>query len=86
MTSRLLTTALAAALTAGSLTWLTAPPAQARTAPPSTDLTLQVRGCDGCSLRLTQAIDGRRKVWQSRARTVEDGSVAWSVPTGARTG
>jgi hypothetical protein len=48
---------------------------------PHTRLTLAVTGCDGCRLRLVQAIDGRPGVWQSGGRTVRHGSVAWTVPT-----
>jgi len=82
MVSRTLTAALAAA----SLTSLTglaglASPAPASAAPPRTHLTLKVAGCNGCHFRLTQAIDGRQEVWQSRSRTVQHGSVAWTLPT-----
>lgn len=87
MTSRVLTTTLAAAIAAVSLTGLAGPAASPAGAAaqvqlaPRTDLTLQVSGCEGCRFRLTQALDGREKVWQSRGRTVEDGTVSWSVPT-----
>jgi hypothetical protein len=97
MVSRTLTARIAAASLAGltgvtGLTALTglADPATsatartattATTATPHTHLTLAVTGCNGCHLRLTQAIDGRREVWQSRSRTVRHGSVAWTLPT-----
>lgn len=80
MTSRVITAALAAALTAGSLV-AASPASAARTAPPRTQLTLQVTGCEGCEIGLTQALNGRRKVWQAPSRTVEDGSAEWSIPT-----
>ena len=83
MTSRVFTIALAAALTAGSLSAL-APAATAhpaRSAPPRTHLTLEVTGCEGCEIGLTQALNGRRKVWQAPGRTVEDGTASWSIPT-----
>jgi hypothetical protein len=89
-----LTTALTAALTAaptaalagGPLPTLGGPvaPASAATASPRaarTDLTLAVSGCNGCRLRLTQALAGRPEVWQSRSRTVRNGSAAWTIPT-----
>lgn len=53
----------------------------AHAAVPTTRLTLAVAGCNGCQLRLTQAIEGRRRVWQSREHTVRDGKVAWTVAT-----
>ncbi|WP_296605626.1 hypothetical protein [Nocardioides sp.] len=88
MTTRVATTALtaaatatlAAAVTAGSLSGGTSP-AEARSATPHTRVTLSVTGCEGCDLRLTQALDGHEQVWQSTARTVEDGTVSWRIPT-----
>ncbi len=88
MTTRVATTALtaaatatlAAAVTAGSLSGGTSP-AAARSATPHTRVTLSVQGCEGCDLRLTQALDGHEQVWQSTARTVEDGTVSWRIPT-----
>jgi len=88
MISRLLTTRLTGALVAASLTGATltglgglTSPATAGPAVPHTQLTLKVRGCNGCDLRLTQALDGRETVWQSRSRTVRNGSVSWTIPT-----
>src|SRR5690348_763728 len=84
MTARVLTAALtiplAAALLGGSLTDLSSS-AAARPAAPRTHLTLKVTGCEGCQIGLTQALNGRRKVWQAKGRTVKDGSVSWSIPT-----
>ena len=48
---------------------------------PRTELTFAVQGCNGCHFRLTQALDGRRRVWQSPQHTVRNGSVTWTVPT-----
>jgi hypothetical protein len=76
-----LTTALTAALAAGSLGGSISP-AVARTAvTPKTHLTFEVKGCEGCDFRLTQALDGRQRVWQSRSRKVKDGKVSWRIPT-----
>ncbi|GAA4716951.1 hypothetical protein [Nocardioides conyzicola] len=80
MTSRVLTALLAAALLGGSLTGLSSS-ADARPATPRTHLTLRVTGCEGCHIGLTQALNGRRNVWQAKGRTVKDGSVSWNIPT-----
>ena len=55
--------------------------AAAHAVPPRTELTFAVQGCNGCHFRLTQALDGRRRVWQSPQHTVRNGSVTWTVPT-----
>lgn len=88
MTSRVITTLAALAVAAGTLTAASAAAApaapaapRASSATPRTDLTLEVTGCNGCHLRLTQALNGRQKVWQSRQKTVHHGTVAWRVPT-----
>ena len=87
MKSRVLTAALAAlaALATVSLTGpagsATAGSATGGTDRPHTQLTLAVTGCDGCRVRLTQALDGRERVWQSKPRTVRHGSATWSIPT-----
>lgn len=84
MNSRVLiaaaTTTLAAALAAAAPSAATAPET-ARAAAPRTHLILDVTGCNGCRLGLTQALDGRDHVWQSRSRTVRHGSASWSIPT-----
>jgi hypothetical protein len=46
-----------------------------------TRLTFAVTGCEGCEFRLTQALNGRQNVWQSKGKVVTDGTVTWSVPT-----
>jgi hypothetical protein len=71
--------ALAAALLGGSLAAPSS--AAAHPAPPRTHLTLKVTGCEGCHIGLTQALDGRRKVWQAKGRTVKDGTASWNIPT-----
>lgn len=100
MTTRVATTALtaaaaavAAAVAASTLSGGTSPATagtadttSAQRAASRTHVTLQVQGCEGCDLRLTQALDGREEVWQSRSRTVEDGTVAWRIPTGRTRG
>ncbi|KQW52839.1 hypothetical protein ASC77_00515 [Nocardioides sp. Root1257] len=84
MTSRVLTAALTVGLTAallgGSSTSISSS-AAARQAVPRTHLTLQVTGCEGCEIGLTQALNGRRKVWQAKGRTVRNGSASWNIPT-----
>lgn len=93
MTTRVATTALTTAVTAtlaaavaasalaGGGSAASAREAADSAATPRTQVTLQVRGCEGCDLRLTQALDGREEVWQSTSRTVEDGTVSWRIPT-----
>jgi hypothetical protein len=76
MTSRVATAVLTLGLSATTLTG-----AAASAPAPTTELTLEVTGCEGCHLRLTQALDGREKVWQSKQGTVEDGTVSWTIPT-----
>lgn len=92
MTSRVLTAVLtaglAAGLSAGALTGLTTSASAsdgtgptARAAQPRTHLTLRFTGCNGCHIGLTQALDGRRHVWQASGRTVRHGRASWSIPT-----
>jgi hypothetical protein len=50
-------------------------------APHRTVVDLDLDGCDDdCSVTLIQAIDGRRKVWQTRSKRTVDGEVRFSVP------
>jgi hypothetical protein len=58
----------------------------AHRAVPKTTITFQMPGCDGCDVRLMQARwDDRAKYgvryWSTAQRTVEDGTVAYTVPT-----
>ena len=50
-------------------------------APKRTALTFEVDGCEGCTVQLVHALDAEApavpKVWVSRARTVEGGSVTF---------
>ncbi len=55
--------------------------ARSSAAPQRTTLRFAVRGCDRCRIRLYQARDGRRGVWQSHQHRVEDGTVSFDVPT-----
>ena len=62
--------------------------ADARAAAPRTTLTFTVDDCEGCELQLTSALGtyaeadaGQVDIWSSRTRTVEDGSVTFTVPT-----
>jgi len=85
MTSRVASAAAAFAITIGALTATTgvAGAVGAPSAEPSrTHLTVTVKGCQGCTLRLTQALDGQQEVWQSKSKKVKDGTASWSVPTG----
>ncbi|RYB88496.1 hypothetical protein EUA06_21110 [Nocardioides glacieisoli] len=86
------TTALAALLAALLVPSATAAtPADSsteRAAQPRTTLTFTVDDCEGCELQLTSALGtyaeadaGRVDIWNSRTRTVEDGSVTFTVPT-----
>jgi hypothetical protein len=51
---------------------------------PLTRLTIRTPGCNGCEIRLFQAVVGRKGVWQSRTRQTTDGKVTFTIPT-ART-
>lgn len=50
-------------------------------AAPRTTVSFMVDGCARCQIRLYQARDGRRGVWQSHQHRVRDGVVAFNVPT-----
>lgn len=84
-----LTAALAVLLSLMGAT-LAGGPAAARPAtagaptPATTALTVKVATCDGCEIRLYQAVRGRTHVWQSRAAVVRGAVVTFQVPT-ART-
>ena len=59
-----------------------------RAAQPRTTLTFTVDDCEGCELQLTSALGtyaeadaGKVDIWNSRTRTVEDGSVTFTIPT-----
>lgn len=63
-------------------------PADQRAAEPRTTLTFTVDDCEGCELQLTSALGtikeanaGKVDIWSSRTRTVEDGSVTFTIPT-----
>jgi hypothetical protein len=88
MISRVASAALAVGLLAGGLAGTasiatasgsTAHEASSASAP-RTELTLAVTGCEGCELRLTQALNDRMKVWQSKSKKVSDGTVSWNLP------
>ena len=85
MNSRVLTAAattiLAAALAVAAPSGASVPDGGRAAAVPRTHLTLEVTGCNGCRLGLTQARDGREHVWQSKGRTVRHGTASWSIPT-----
>jgi hypothetical protein len=77
----LLTTGLAPIAPAGAATY-----ADQRAAEPRTRLTFTVDDCEGCRVRLVNArgsydVLGSIRVWQSRSRLVEDGSVTFHVAT-----
>ena len=59
-----------------------------RAAAPRTKLTFTVHDCEGCEIQLTSALGtlaeanaGEVDIWNSKSRTVEDGSVTFDVPT-----
>lgn len=59
-----------------------------RAAAPRTTLTFTVDDCEGCEIQLTSALGtikqanaGEVDIWSSRTRTVEDGSVSFTLPT-----
>ena len=62
--------------------------AEARAAAPRTALTFTVDDCEGCEIQLSSALGtyaaadaGQVDMWSSKARTVEDGSVTFTIPT-----
>src|SRR5688500_8023365 len=76
----LLTTLVVPTASAGA-----AVPSEERASAPRTELTFTVDDCEGCEIQLVNA---RRTldadvvhVWQSRTRTVEDGTVTFRVAT-----
>ena len=59
-----------------------------RAAAPRTQLTFSVDGCEGCEIQLTSALGtiaeanaGKVDIWNSKTRTVEDGSVSFDIAT-----
>ncbi len=69
----------AAALTLSAL----AAPATAEVAP-TTRLTLEMPGCDGCTVGVASYLDTGTDVpdvWSAKPRKVKDGSVTFAVPT-----
>ena len=70
---------LSGAIAAGSQT---ADATSAR-AVPKTTITFQVPDCEGCTINLIQGVWGKRqpKIWDTAQKTVEDGVVAFTVPT-----
>ena len=59
-----------------------------RAAAPRTKLTFTVEDCEGCEIQLTSALGtiaeanaGKVDIWDSRTRTVADGSVTFDIPT-----
>ena len=75
----LLTTGLVPSATAGA----EAPASDARAVAPRTKLTFAVEDCEGCEIQLVNArstLDADVvHVWQSRTRTVEDGTVTFRI-------
>ncbi|MGI8522556.1 MAG: hypothetical protein ACR2K3_04490, partial [Nocardioides sp.] len=54
----------------------------AKPGPPTTHLSLHVRGCDSCVVALQHAVTGHRRVWTSPSRKIgADHSVAFTVRT-----
>jgi hypothetical protein len=80
--------ALAAAIAGLAVLSLSPATAQApeRAAVAKTTITFEVPGCDGCEVGLMQARWNRQakygiKVWDTGQKTVEDGTVSFTVPT-----
>lgn len=69
---------------AASLLLVAAPaPADAQAAPRTTTITFQVPDCEGCTLQLEQGIreGGEVTTWRSKEKSVEDGTVRFTVPS-----
>ena len=82
--------ALLATLVAPIATATAAPaaPTEGRSAAPRTALTFTVDDCEGCEIQLSSALGtyaeadaGQVDIWSSKVRTVEDGSVTFTIPT-----
>ena len=87
-TAAVLGATLIASLLVPSTTAGAADRADARTAEPRTAVTFTVDDCEGCELQLTSALGtyaeadaGKVDIWSSKVRTVEDGSVTFTIPT-----
>ena len=89
-TTALLGAALLTTLLAPIATATAAPAAltEGRSAAPRTELTFTVDDCEGCEIQLTSALGtyaeadaGQVDIWNSKVRTVEDGSVTFDIPT-----
>ena len=61
-------------------------PAVAEAAPPTTQLTLQVSDCDGCTIGVASYLQGSMDVWSAKPKKVKEGSVTFEVPTVQTTG
>ena len=79
LTAAALTAGLVApAVLAGAAVGNATAPASA--APRTTELTLRVHGCDGCTIRPVKAGDGSQvALWRGRTKTVRNGVVHWKV-------
>lgn len=85
----LLAAALVPAASGGAATGaVTDAATDARPAAARTALTFTVEDCEGCEIQLTSALGtyaeadaGEVDIWSSRTRTVEDGSVTFTIPT-----
>lgn len=87
-TTALASAALLATLLAPSASAAPSPAEDARAAAPRTELTFTVDDCEGCKIQLTSALGtyaeadaGDVKIWNSRIRTVRDGSVTFDILT-----
>jgi hypothetical protein len=53
---------------------------------PTTQVTLKVDSCDGCTITLASYLQGSMDAWESTPKKVSDGSVTFRVPTDRTTG
>ncbi len=87
-TTALLGAALLTTLLAPIATAAPAAPTESRPAAPRTSLTFTVDDCEGCEVQLTSALGthaeadaGQVDIWNSRTRTVRNGSVTFDILT-----
>ncbi|MCF6379200.1 hypothetical protein L2K70_16430 [Nocardioides KLBMP 9356] len=84
----LLTTVLATVLAPSATSAAPAAAPADRAAQPRTAVTFTVDDCEGCEIQLSSAVGtyaeadaGKVDVWNSKVKTVEGGSVTFTVPT-----
>ncbi len=84
--STTVTAALALAVPATAMAAPVPTAAPSATPGPTTTITMNVRGCEGCVIQANQFVDDRTTPYQSAEAKVTDGVVTLSVPIANTTG